>query len=93
MLQVEIRAMAAELAQRRYAEAPDLRHPLYRGTPECRLDSAVRANLELIDANLLPDRLHGEVLAQAGLASGQADLLAITRDGRLTVPGIESRRA
>ncbi len=81
----EVEALAAELSQRRHAGAPDRRHPLYRGSPECWLDAAVRANLELIDANLLPDRLHGEVLAQSGLASGRADLLAISRDGRLAV--------
>ena len=34
---------------------------------------------------LLPERLHGEVLAQSGLSSGRADLLAISREGRLTV--------
>lgn len=81
----EVEALAAELVQRRHAGAPDRRHPLYRGSPECWLDAAVRGNLELIDANLLPDRLHGEVLAQSGLASGRADLLAISREGRLTV--------
>ena len=81
----EVKTLAAELAQRRNAGAPDRRHPLYRGSPECWLDASVRANLELIDANLLPDRLHGEVLTQSGLASGRADLLAISREGRLTV--------
>jgi hypothetical protein len=81
----DVEMLAVELAQRRNASAPDRGHPLYRGWPECWLDSAVRANLELIDANLLPDRLHGEVLAQSGLASGRADLLAISQEGRLTV--------
>ncbi len=81
----EVEGLAAELVQRRHAGASDRRHPLYRGSPECWLDAAVRANLELIDANLLPDRLHGEVLTQSGLASGRADLLAISREGRLTV--------
>ncbi len=81
----EVEALAAELAQRRHAGAADRRHPLYRGSPECWLDATVRANLELIDANLLPDRLHGEVLAQSGLSTGRADLLAISRAGRVTV--------
>jgi hypothetical protein len=81
----EVEALAAELAQRRHAGAEDRRHPLYRGSPECWLDSAVRANLEVIDATLLPECLHGEVITQAGIASGRADLLAISREGRLTV--------
>jgi hypothetical protein len=81
----EVEALAAELVQRRHAGAADRRHPLYRGSPECWLDAAVRANLELIDATLLPERLHGEVLTQSGTAGGRADLLAISRQGRLTV--------
>ena len=59
--------------------------PSHRGSPECWLDAAVRANLEVIDATLLPECLHGEVVTQAGMASGRADLLAISREGRLTV--------
>jgi hypothetical protein len=81
----EVETLAAELFQRRNARAPDRRHPLYRGSPECWLDAAVRARLELIDASLIPERLHGEVITQAGTAKGRADLLAISQGGRLTV--------
>ncbi len=81
----EVESLAAELFQRRHSHAPDRRHPLYRGSPESWLDSAVRENLELIDATLLPEKVHGEVITQAGTACGRTDLLAISQQGRLTI--------
>jgi hypothetical protein len=81
----EVSALAGGLARRRAAEARNRRDPLYRRGPEAWLDSAVRANLECVDARLIPERVYGEVLTRSGIAVGRADLLAITRAGELEV--------
>jgi hypothetical protein len=81
----EVRALAGRLAKRREAAAVNRRDPAYRRAPEAWLDSAVRANLECVDARLVPERVYGEVLTRSGIAVGRADLLAISRAGELAV--------
>lgn len=49
------------------------------------LESSVRSNLRLIDASLLPDPVHGQVLTQAGCDRDLIDLLAISSSGRLCI--------
>ena len=53
--------------------------------PERWLESAVRSNISLIDPALLPEPLHGQVLTFAAGDRDIIDLLALSRDGRLTV--------
>jgi len=81
---VEIQQLAGELNRVRSAGS-DRDHPLYRQAPEAWLESMVRANIETIDANLLPDPIYGQVPAMAAGDRGILDLLACGRDGRLAV--------
>jgi hypothetical protein len=53
--------------------------------PERWLESAVRANLALIDPTLRPEPVHGQVLTFAAGDRDLIDLLAVTLEGRLTV--------
>jgi hypothetical protein len=53
--------------------------------PERWLESVVRSNLGVIDAVLLPEPLHGQVLTFAAGDRDIIDLLALSRDGRLAV--------
>jgi len=85
-----VRALARELALIRSADGPDPRHPWRLARPEAWLESVLRARLELIDPLLLP----APVYTQVGMVEGQdrniADLMALRRDGRLTVIEIKA---
>jgi hypothetical protein len=54
-------------------------------TPEARLEAAVRSEIEVIDAGLLPSPVYGQVPTVAGVERGVIDLLAADRTGRLAV--------
>jgi hypothetical protein len=81
----EAAALAGMLGRLRSAEAPDRAHPLYSRAPESWLESQARANIEQIDASLLPDPIYGQVPAMAGGERGIIDLLATDHRGRLAV--------
>ena len=81
----EIEQLVAELDRTRSAEAPDHEHPFYRQYPEAWLESLTRANIQAIDASLLPAPIYGQVPAFAGGDRGVLDLLAVDYTGRLTV--------
>ena len=51
--------------------------------PEAMLELQVRSHLTEIDADLMPDRIYGQVPAIAGIERGVIDLLAVSRSGRL----------
>lgn len=80
----EIERLARELDRVR-SESADREHPLYRRQPEAWLESQVRAHIETLDATLRPEPLYGQVPAFAGGDRGVLDLLAVDRQGRLTV--------
>jgi hypothetical protein len=80
----EVRSLAEELARARNGGA-DREHALYRSYPEAWLESEARANVETIDATLLPQPVYGQVPAFTGGDRGVLDLLAVDRDGRLAV--------
>ena len=77
--------LARELARYRSPDAQDKQNPLYRRHPETWLESQVRCRLDLIDGNLLPEPLYGQVPSVAGPDRGIIDLLASDRQGRLAV--------
>ena len=77
--------LARELARVRCADTEDRLHPLYMRNPEAWLESETRAQLEQIDATLLPGPVYGQVPAFAASDRGVMDLLAVDRDGRLAV--------
>lgn len=81
----EVSELARGVARRREAVAANRRDSMRRRAPESWLDSAVRANIECVEARLVPERVYGEVLTRSGIAVGRADLLAITRAGELAV--------
>jgi hypothetical protein len=81
----EIESLAAELDRVRSAKAEDREHPLYRQFPEAWLESQARAQIETLDASLLPQPIYGQVPAFAGGERGIMDLLAVDRSGRLCV--------
>jgi hypothetical protein len=83
----EVATFAAHLADLAAAS----RTPINPGAPapnvlaERWLESFVRSHLPLIDASLLLDPVHGQVLTLAGGDRDLIDLLAITSSGRLCV--------
>jgi len=81
----ELSALAAEVAQLRSPAAPDRRHPFYTCNPELWLESQVRAQIEDLDAEILPAPIYGQVPGITGTAHGLIDLLACDRTGRLVV--------
>ncbi len=81
----EVESLAGELARMRSAGTRDRENPLYRQDPEAWLESRVRAQIETVDASLLPLPVYGQVPAFAGGERGIFDLLAIDNAGRLTV--------
>lgn len=81
----EIEGLAGELSRLRSPDAGDKLTSLYSQRRECWLESQVRANLETIDARLLPAPVYGQISTLAGADRGIIDLLACDRDGRLTI--------
>jgi hypothetical protein len=81
----EIGRIAEELVRARSPYSSEREHPLYRHAPEAWLESVVRAGIETVDAALLAAPIYGQVPAMAGGDRGIIDLLAASRDGRLTV--------
>ncbi len=81
----EIESLVSEIARVRSPEAEDRAHPLYRQASEAWLESRVRANVEAIDASLLPRPIYGQTPVFAGGERGVIDLLAVDRAGRLAV--------
>ena len=61
------------------------RSPLYRLQPERWLEAQVRAHPRALDPRLDPELLYRQVPALAAGERGVADLLGVTRDGRLVV--------
>jgi hypothetical protein len=93
----EIEQLVATLGELRSSQHRD--NPLARKNPENWLESQVRANLDVLDADLCPEPVYGQAPAMAGARPGVAangalvhradrdviDLLAIGRSGRLSV--------
>ncbi|MFL6373451.1 MAG: hypothetical protein ACJ73D_02175 [Pyrinomonadaceae bacterium] len=70
-----------ELKLNRAAGAPNRRHQLYRSAPEAWLESILRRNIKLLDANLILSPIYN----QFRFVRDKIDLLALRRDGRLVV--------
>ena len=81
----EIERRVEELDRARSPMAANHEHPLYRQFPEAWLESQARAQIEVLDATLLPSPIYGQVPAFAGGERGLMDLLAVDHDGRLAV--------
>jgi len=81
----EIERLASELVRMRGADAADRTNPLYLRHPEVWLEAQVRANLERIDAMLLPDPVYGQAPQFASGERSIIDLLVCSREGKLVV--------
>jgi hypothetical protein len=75
------------LREHRRADAPDLKHALYRAAPEAWLESLLRRDVTWLDPGLRLAPLHAQFrTTRAGSSAARpVDLLALRRDGRLVV--------
>ena len=87
---VELETLVRELSRMRSSRAADRMNPLYRKSPEAWLESQVRANPQVVDAQLIPSPIYGQVPAFAGGDRGVLDLLAVEHTGRLAVIEIKA---
>ena len=77
----ELSSLVTDLETHRRAVTPNKRHELYRYAPEAWLESILRRNIKLLDANLILSPIYNQFRASAD----KIDLLAIRRDGRLVI--------
>ena len=79
--------MLTELLEHRSANASDHRHALYRNAAEAWLESLLRRDITRLDPGLIIAPLHAQFRTARGGVLGvrPVDLLALRRDGRLTV--------
>src|SRR5205823_8456791 len=73
--------LVESLKLNRSADAPNKRHHLYRTAPEAWLESILRRNIKLLDANLILSPIYN----QFRFVRDKIDLLALRRDGRLVI--------
>ena len=81
----ELLDLARGLARARNADSADRQNPLYARHPEAWLESQVRAQLDVIDASLVPSPVYGQVPEMASGTRGILDLVAVDHSGRLAV--------
>jgi hypothetical protein len=62
-------------------DGPNRRHELYRTAPEAWLESILRRNIKLLDANLILSPIYNQFRS----SNDKIDLLALRRDGRLVI--------
>ncbi|MEO8041100.1 MAG: hypothetical protein ABI646_00700 [Acidobacteriota bacterium] len=77
----ELAELVQQLETYRSAGTPNKRHELYRMSSEAWLESILRRNIKLLDANLILSPIYNQFRA----LSDKIDLLAIRRDGRLVI--------
>ena len=65
----------------RSPEAPNKRHDYYRAAPEAWLESILRRNIKLLDANLILSPIYNQFRS----SNDKIDLLALRKDGRLVI--------
>ena len=65
----------------RAADTPNPRHELYRTAPEAWLESILRRNIKLLDANLILSPIYNQFRS----LKDKIDLLALRKDGRLVI--------
>ena len=61
--------------------SPNKRHEYYRTAPEAWLESLLRRNIKLLDANLILSPIYNQFRS----SNDKIDLLALRRDGRLVI--------
>lgn len=77
----DIKGLAEQLGSDRDAHASNRRHQFYRTAPEAWLESILRRNIKLLDANLILSPIYNQFRS----SNDKIDLLALRRDGRLVI--------
>ncbi len=77
----ELTTLIETLRLYRQSDSPSRRHIFYRLGPEAWLESRLRNNSSLLDANLVLSPIYNQFRA----SSEQIDLLALRKDGRLVI--------
>ncbi len=79
--EVDLQGLIEELAEFRRPDPPNPRHEFYRASPEWWLESILRRNIGLLDANLILSPIYNQFRS----STDKIDLLAMRRDGRLVI--------
>ena len=77
----DLKGLVNEMETHRSPNPPGKRHEYYRGAPEAWLESILRRNIKLLDANLILSPLYNQFRS----SNDKIDLLALRRDGRLVI--------
>ena len=80
------RELREELELHRRSEPPSKRHDWYRLASEAWLESILRRNIKLLDANLILSPIYNQFRS----SNDKIDLLAIRKDGRLVIVEIKT---
>jgi RecB family endonuclease NucS len=83
----ELTTLVDELRLSRSPDAPNKRHEYYRSAPEAWLESILRRNIKLLDANLILSPLYNQFRS----SNDKIDLLALRRDGRLVIVELKTQ--
>lgn len=78
----ELERLVEDLKTYRTVETASKRHEFYRHSPESWLESILRRNIKMLDANLILAPIYNQFRTAA---ADKIDLLALRRDGRLVV--------
>ncbi|MEP6848948.1 MAG: hypothetical protein ABI999_08825 [Acidobacteriota bacterium] len=70
-----------DMADYRCAPTPNKHHEFYRSSPEAWLESILKRNIKLLDANLILSPIY----SQFRTSNDKIDLLALRKDGRLVI--------
>lgn len=82
----EFAGLLDELKIYRQHDSPNKQHLFYKHAPESWLESILRKNIKLLDANLILSPLYNQFRAE----QDKIDLLALRRDGRLVIIEIKA---
>ena len=77
----DLNDLVEHLKTNRSADAANKRHEYYRTAPEAWLESILRRNIKLLDANLILSPIYNQFRS----SNDKIDLLALRKDGRLVI--------
>lgn len=77
----DLTELVTDLARYRAADSPNKRHEYYRSAPESWLESILRRDIRLLDANLILSPIYNQFRS----SNDKIDLLALRKDGRLVI--------
>lgn len=83
----DLRELIELLKTYRQADAPNKRHAYYRTAPEAWLESILRRNIKMLDANLILSPIYNQFRS----SNDKIDLLALRKDGRLVIVELKTK--